>query len=44
VKLMVHSLLQLKDEIDSEDACDAVAVAICHATHTSSMLRVGAAR
>ena len=33
VKLMVHSLLHLTDEIDSEDACDAVAVAICHATH-----------
>src|SRR5579863_4592364 len=36
VKLMVHSLLQLKDEIDSEDACDAVAVAICHATHANT--------
>lgn len=34
VKLMVHSLLRLDDEIDSEDACDALAVAICHATHT----------
>ena len=32
VKLMVHSLLHLKDEIHSEDACDAIAVAICHAT------------
>jgi len=33
VKMMVHSLLQLDDEIESEDACDALAVAICHATH-----------
>ena len=34
VKMMVHSLLKLEEEIDSEDACDALAVAICHATHT----------
>ena len=34
VKLMVHSLLRLEDEIESEDACDALAVAICHATHS----------
>ena len=33
VRLMVHSLLGLSQVIDSEDACDAVAVAICHATH-----------
>jgi crossover junction endodeoxyribonuclease RuvC len=33
VKLMVHSLLRLEDKIESEDACDALAVAICHATH-----------
>ena len=32
VKMMVHSLLKLKDTIDSEDACDALAVAICHVT------------
>ena len=36
VKKMVHSLLQIREEIESEDACDAIAVAICHATHTSS--------
>jgi crossover junction endodeoxyribonuclease RuvC len=36
VKLMVHSLLSLDSEIESEDACDAIAVAICHATQTSS--------
>jgi crossover junction endodeoxyribonuclease RuvC len=36
VKLMVHSLLALETHIDSEDACDAIAVAICHATRTST--------
>jgi crossover junction endodeoxyribonuclease RuvC len=44
VKLMVHSLLALKNRIDSEDACDAIAVAICHATRTSSEHRMRAAR
>lgn len=34
VKLMVHSLLRLEEQVESEDACDALAVAICHATHT----------
>jgi Holliday junction resolvasome RuvABC endonuclease subunit len=29
---MVQSLLRLPDKIESEDACDALAVAICHAT------------
>jgi crossover junction endodeoxyribonuclease RuvC len=33
VKMMVHSLLRLEEKIESEDACDALAVAICHATH-----------
>ncbi len=32
VKLMVRSLLQLECNLDSEDAADALAVAICHAT------------
>ena len=32
VQLMVRSLLQLAEPIESEDACDALAVAICHAT------------
>jgi len=32
VQLMVGSLLGLKAPIASEDACDALAVAICHAT------------
>ena len=44
VKLMVHSLLGLKTEIESEDACDAVAVAICHATHAAFRLQVAAPR
>ena len=32
VQLMVHSLLGLNSTIESQDACDALAVAICHAT------------
>lgn len=44
VKLMVHSLLALEARIESEDACDAIAVAICHATRSSTQLRIGAAR
>src|SRR5579863_8289578 len=44
VKRMVQSLLGLEQEIESEDACDAIAVAICHATHAAYHARVGAAR
>ena len=44
VKLMVHSLLDLKTQIESEDACDAIAVAICHATHAGFRVQVGMAR
>jgi crossover junction endodeoxyribonuclease RuvC len=44
VKRMVHSLLGLQDEIESEDACDAIAVAICHATHASYRARIGVAQ
>ena len=44
VKLMVHALLALENRIDSEDACDAIAVAICHATRTSAELRMRAGR
>lgn len=43
VQLMVCSLLKLDHQIESEDASDAVAVAICHATHLSSIERIGAA-
>lgn len=44
VRMMVHSLLHITSEIQSEDACDAIAVAICHATHYSSEQRMKAAR
>jgi crossover junction endodeoxyribonuclease RuvC len=44
VKRMVHSLLRLEAEIESEDACDAIAVAICHATHAAFQISVGATR
>jgi len=44
VKRMVHSILGLETEIESEDACDAIAVAICHATHARFDLQIGAAR
>jgi crossover junction endodeoxyribonuclease RuvC len=43
VQLMVCSLLKLDRVIESEDASDAVAVAICHVTHVSSLARIGAA-
>ncbi len=33
VQMMVMNLLRLPAPIESEDACDALAVAICHATH-----------
>src|SRR5258707_11160747 len=41
VQLMVQSLLKLDSIIESEDASDAVAVAICHVTHVSSQQRIG---
>ena len=37
VQLMVRSLLRLPDAIESEDACDALAVAICHATRGAGL-------
>lgn len=33
VQQMVTSLLRLDAPVSSEDACDALAIAICHATH-----------
>jgi crossover junction endodeoxyribonuclease RuvC len=36
VQLMVQSLLGLPEAIASEDAADALAVAICHATHEAA--------
>jgi crossover junction endodeoxyribonuclease RuvC len=35
VQMMVRSLLQLDRAIESEDAADALAVAICHATRAA---------
>jgi crossover junction endodeoxyribonuclease RuvC len=32
VQLMIRSILRLAEPVESEDACDALAVAICHAT------------
>jgi len=40
VQIMVQSLLRLPQAIQSEDACDALAVAICHATHESTNRRL----
>jgi crossover junction endodeoxyribonuclease RuvC len=40
VQMMVRSLLGLDTTIESEDACDAVAVAICHANRQSTELRM----
>ena len=39
VQMMVHSLLRLTETIRSEDACDALAVAMCHATHAAMARR-----
>ena len=43
VQLMVRSLLRL-EKTASEDASDALAVAICHATRTCTERRMGAAQ
>lgn len=40
VQMMVRSLLCLAEPIRSEDACDALAVAICHACHESTLRRL----
>jgi crossover junction endodeoxyribonuclease RuvC len=40
VQVMVRSLLGLESGIESEDACDALAVAICHATCATTRLRL----
>lgn len=39
VQVMVQSLLGMSELIESEDACDALAVAICHATRESTVRR-----
>jgi crossover junction endodeoxyribonuclease RuvC len=41
VQMMVRSLLGLAEVIQSLDACDALAVAICHATHDATSRRLG---
>ena len=40
VQTMVASLLRLEEVIASEDASDALAIAICHATRASSLARM----
>jgi crossover junction endodeoxyribonuclease RuvC len=44
VQGMVKTLLRLAEPVDSEDACDALAVAICDATRQAVALRVGVLR
>jgi Holliday junction resolvasome RuvABC endonuclease subunit len=41
--MMVCGLLQLEEPIESEDASDALAVAICHATHAFTRRRLAGA-
>ncbi len=43
VQIMVQSLLGLAEVIESEDASDALAVAICHATRESTSRRLRSA-
>jgi crossover junction endodeoxyribonuclease RuvC len=40
VQRMVQSILRLPATIESEDACDALAVAICHATRAATIRRL----
>jgi crossover junction endodeoxyribonuclease RuvC len=42
VQLMIRSLLRLDAEIASQDASDALAAAICHATRAVMLARTGA--
>jgi len=44
VQVMVTSLLRLEAPIESEDACDALAVAMCHATRRAVHERLGGVR
>jgi crossover junction endodeoxyribonuclease RuvC len=43
VQRMACSLLNLPEPLESEDASDALAVAICHATHEATSRRLGEA-
>jgi crossover junction endodeoxyribonuclease RuvC len=40
VQMMVASLLRLAEPLRSEDAADALAVSICHATHAAARARL----
>ena len=40
VQMMVRSLLDLNEAIASDDASDALAIAICHATHEATSRRL----
>ena len=40
VQMMVTALLRLPRPIDSQDTCDALAIAICHANHMSTRHRM----
>ncbi len=42
VQMMVKQILRLQQPIASEDTCDALAVAICHANHISTKQRMAA--
>ncbi len=44
VQMMITSLLRLNEPIASEDACDALAVAMCHATHRDMLRRLEGVR
>jgi crossover junction endodeoxyribonuclease RuvC len=44
VQQMVASILRLTEPIASEDACDALAIAICHATQVPMLLMKAGAR
>ncbi|MCX6621263.1 MAG: crossover junction endodeoxyribonuclease RuvC [Acidobacteria bacterium] len=44
VQLMVQSLLKLEQKVESLDASDALAAAICHAVHTVHPMSSGARR
>ncbi len=44
VQMMVRSLLRLEEPIASEDACDALAVAMCHVTNRTMRLKLEGVR
>ena len=42
VQTMVQSLLRLEEPIESHDAADALAVAICHSVHAATAAKIAA--